>query len=151
MLCLLLLMCYLVWSHRPPAPEMLEYKYGGTSCDIRWTCPTSSTTRLTSLCPVSSMTPVKQYLVQMSEDGGQWRTVATRTSSQPQKYRVENLRIGSEVEFRVVSVNILGRRSCPGDISPTFNVVGEMIPYFEDESVELIISQIDLSLREHRE
>ena len=53
-----------------------------------------------------------------------FRTVATKTHGQPQKYRVENLRIGTEVEFRVITVNILGRQSFPSDTSPTYQVVG---------------------------
>ena len=32
---LLLLICYVVWSYRPARPDLLEYKYGGTACDIR--------------------------------------------------------------------------------------------------------------------
>ena len=38
---------------------------------------------------------------------------------------MENLRIGTEVEFRVITVNILGRESFPSDTSPTYQVVGE--------------------------
>ena len=40
---------------------------------------------------------------------------------------MENLRIGTEVEFRVITVNILGRESFPSDTSPTYQVVGESI------------------------
>ena len=32
---LLLIICYVVWSYRPARPDLLEYKYGGTQCDIR--------------------------------------------------------------------------------------------------------------------
>ena len=74
---------------------------------------------------LANMMPIKQYLVQLREDCGQWRTVATKTHGQPQKYRVDNLRIGTEVEFRVFTVNILGRQSFPSDISPTYQVVGK--------------------------
>ena len=41
---------------------------------------------------------------------------------------MENLRIGTEVEFRVITVNILGRESFPSDTSPTYQVVGECSP-----------------------
>ena len=32
---LLFIICYVVWSYRPSRPDLLEYKYGGTQCDIR--------------------------------------------------------------------------------------------------------------------
>ena len=93
-----------------------------------WTCPTDEEQYKCHVLPVglANIVPIKQYLIQMREDGGQWRTVATRSHGQPQKYRVEGLRIGASVEFRMISINILGRHSFPSDISPTYNVVGKI-------------------------
>ena len=44
-----------------------------------------------------------------------------------QKYRVDNLTIGSKVQFRVLTVNVLARRSFPSEISPPYSVVGECL------------------------
>ena len=94
-----------------------------------WTCPTDEEQYKCHVLPVglANIVPIKQYLVQMREDQGSWRTVATRSHGQPQKYRVEGLRIGAQVEFRMSSINILGRHSFPSDISPTYNVVGKFL------------------------
>ena len=49
-------------------------------CVTRWTCPTDEEQYKCHVLPVrlGAMMPIKQYQVQLREDTGLWRTVATR-------------------------------------------------------------------------
>ena len=51
-----------------------------TNMMCRWTCPTDEVQYKCHVLPVrlAAMMPIKHYMVQLREDTGQWRTVATR-------------------------------------------------------------------------
>ena len=74
---------------------------------------------------LDSYLPTKHFIIQKREDEGLWKNVGTRTNGQPQKYIVERLTVGTEVEFRVVAVNIVGRQSEASEPSPAYTVIGE--------------------------
>ena len=63
----LLLICYIVWSYRPPRPDLLDYQYGGTHCDIQWSCPTDQEQYKCHVLPpsIAQRLPIKHYLVQV--------------------------------------------------------------------------------------
>ena len=46
-------------------------------------------------------------------------------NGQPQKYVVEGLIVGTEVEFSIIAVNIVGRKSEPSEPSPAYTVIGK--------------------------
>ena len=118
---------YLVWSYRPPRPDLVNYSYGGTHCEIEWSCTQDQEQYKCHLLPsvLAQKLPIKHYLVQMWVEAGPWRTVGVVMAGDRQKYRVEDLTIGSRVQFRVLTINILARRSFPSDVSQPYNVVGE--------------------------
>ena len=130
-LAVVLLLSYIIWSYRPPQPDLVEYKCCGTDCEIAWTCPTDREQYKCHLLPsgIAKRLPIKHYLIDVKtgpED--QWRTVGIQQHGEQQKYSVPNLVIGSQVEFRVVTVNFLGRRSFPSESSPVFQVVDKPFP-----------------------
>ena len=127
----ILLLSYIIWSYRPPRPDQVEYKYRGTDCEIAWTCPTEQEQYKCHLLPqgLAKRLPIKHYLIDVKKgEEEQWRTVGIKQHGEQQKYSVSNLLIGSQVEFRVVTVNILGRRSFPSDSSAVFQVVDKPFP-----------------------
>ena len=130
-LAVVLLLSYIIWSYRPPRPDLVVYKYRGTDCEIEWTCPTDQEQYKCHLLPpvIARRLPINHYLIDVKKGAeDQWRTVGRRQHGEPQTYSVPNLVIGSQVEFRVVTVNILGRRSFPSESSPVFRVVDKPFP-----------------------
>ena len=66
---------------------LLEQNVIKCICVGSWTCPTDEEQYKCHVLPVrlASMMPIKQYLVQLREDTGLWRTVATRSLVQENK------------------------------------------------------------------
>ena len=127
----ILLVLYIIWSYRPPRPDLLVYRCRGTDCEIDWSCPTEQEQYKCHLLPpaIAKKLPIKHYLIEAKKGGeDQWRTVGIRQHGEPQKYCVPNLLIGSHLQFRVVTVNVLGRRSFPSEVSSVFRVVDKPLP-----------------------
>ena len=118
----LLGLAYLIFNHRPRRPETLQFKYFGTRCEVSWVTPPE----IQEFQPfkLESYLPIKNYVIQKREDEGVWKKVGTRTNGQPQKYVVEGLTVGTEVEFSIIAVNIVGRQSEPSEPSPAYTVIG---------------------------
>ena len=130
-LAVILLLSYIIWSYRPPRPDLLVYRCRGTDCEIDWSCPTEQEQYKCHLLPpaIAKKLPIKHYLIEAKKGGeDQWRTVGIRQHGEPQKYCVPNLHIGSHLQFRVVTVNVLGRRSFPSEVSSVFRVVDKPLP-----------------------
>ena len=118
---------YIIFNHRPRRPETLQFKYFGTRCDVSWATPPE----VQEFQPfkLESYLPIKNYIIQRREDEGIWKKVGTRTNGQPQKYIVEGLTVGTEVEFSIIAVNIVGRQSEPSEPSPAYTVIGKLYNY----------------------
>jgi hypothetical protein len=72
---------------------------------------------------LESCMPIKNYVIQKRVDEGVWKKVETRMNGQPQKYVVEGLMVGTEVEFSIIAVNIVRRQSEPSQPSPAYTVI----------------------------
>lgn len=59
------LVLYLVWSYRPPRPDLVEYQYKGTACTIQWSCSQDQEQYRCHLLPpaIAQLLPLKHFLI----------------------------------------------------------------------------------------
>ena len=119
----LLVAVYIIFNHRPHRPDTLQFKYFGTRCEVSWDIPPQSDEF--QPLKIESYLPIKHYVIQKREGEGAWKKVGRRTNGQPLKYIVEGLTVGTEVEFNIIAVNIVGRKSEPSEPSPAYTVIGK--------------------------